>query len=217
MNEKAKDQSGMGIAGMVIGIISLFLSCLFVGGFLGVVGLILSIFGIASKDKGHGTSIAGIALNSVAIVVMMIMMFVAAVGSSDDKFTELEDKYYVGDTWENKTLRVAYTSRYEFTDYNQYNAPAKGNKIICAEFEFENIGSSDTSVTYADFHGYADGYEVEQSHAPDEAGFEFSIKMSAGRKGTGKVAFEVPEDSKEIEIEFSPNFWTSENVIFAYE
>ncbi|MCM1261401.1 MAG: DUF4352 domain-containing protein [Butyrivibrio sp.] len=130
---------------------------------------------------------------------------------------EQKDKYYVGDTWENKTIRVYYMDCYEFTDYNKYNAPADGNKIICAEFEFENIGNSDTSVMYTDFHGYADGYEVEQSYAPDGTGLDFTVKMSAGRKGTGKIAFEVPEDAQEIEIEFSPNFWTSENIIFVYD
>lgn len=128
-----------------------------------------------------------------------------------------KEKYKVGETWENKTIKVTYTNCYEFTDYDQYNAPADGNKIICAEFEFENIGNSDASVMYTDFHGYADGYEVNQSYAPEGTGLEFSVKMSAGRKGTGKVAFEVPENSSEIEIEFSPNFWTSENVIFVYE
>lgn len=135
----------------------------------------------------------------------------------EEQKEEIKDKYNVGDTWENKTLRMIYTDAYEFTDYNQYNAPADGNKIICAEFEFENIGKSDTTVMYTDFHGYADGYEVNQSYAPDGTGLDFTVKMSAGRKGTGKVAFEVPEDATEIEIEFSPNFWTSENVIFVYE
>lgn len=130
---------------------------------------------------------------------------------------EVKDKYRVGDTWENKTLKIAYTSSYEFNDYNQFNAPADGNKIICAEFEFENIGKSDTSVMYTDFHGYADGYEVNQSYAPDGTGLDFTVKMSAGRKGTGKIAFEVPEDAKEIEIEFSPNMFSSEKVIFVYE
>lgn len=128
-----------------------------------------------------------------------------------------KDKYKVGDTWENESLKVIYTSCYEFTDYNQYNAPADGNKIICLEFEFENIGKSDTTVMYTDFHGYADGYEVNQSYAPDGTGLDFTIKMSAGRKGTGKVAFEVPKDAQEVEIEFSPSFWSSQNIIFVYE
>lgn len=135
----------------------------------------------------------------------------------DSAEVESKDKYHVGDTWQNKHIKVTYTDCYEFTDYNQYNAPADGNKIICAEFEFENIGNSDSTVMYTDFHGYADGYEVDQSYAPDGTGLDFTVKMSAGRKGTGKVAFEVPENSSEIEIEFSPNFWTSENIIFVYE
>lgn len=134
----------------------------------------------------------------------------------EDK-AETKDRYYVGDIWENKTLRVTYTDCYEFTDFNQYNTPEEGIKVICAEFEFENIGDSDVTVMYTDFHGYADGYEVEQSYAPDGTGLDFSVKMSAGRKGTGIVAFEIPENATEIEMEFSPNFWTSENVIFVYQ
>lgn len=135
----------------------------------------------------------------------------------EEEKAEEKDKYNVGDTWESKTLKVDYIDCYEFSDYNQFNAPADGNKIICAEFEFENIGKSDTTVMYTDFHGYADGYEVNQSYAPDGTGLDFSVKMSAGRKGTGKVAFEVPQDAVEIEIEFSPNLWTSEKVVFVYE
>lgn len=135
----------------------------------------------------------------------------------EEPAAEEKSKYYVGDTWQNKYIKVIYTKCYEFTDYNQYNAPASGNKIICAEFEFENIGNSDETVMYTDFNGYADGYEVSQSYAPEGTGLDFSVKMSAWRKGTGIVAFEVPENAEEIEIEFSPNFWTSENVIFVYQ
>lgn len=130
---------------------------------------------------------------------------------------EKKDKYSVGDTYENKNLKMTYTNCYEFTDYEEYNAPSDGNKIICAEFEFENIGKSDTTAMYTDFHGYADGYEVEQSYAPDGTGMDFSLNMSPGRKGTGKIAFEVPINATEIEIEFSPSFWSSEKVIFIYQ
>jgi uncharacterized protein YxeA len=140
-----------------------------------------------------------------------------AAESQTETKEETKDKYYAGDTWQNKYIKVTYNKCYEFTDYTKYNAPSDGNKIICAEFEFENIGSSDETVMYTDFHGYADGYEVNQSYAPDGTGLDFSVKMSSGRKGTGIVAFEVPENAEEIEIEFSPNFWTSENIIFVYQ
>lgn len=134
----------------------------------------------------------------------------------NNKSADSSGKVYPGGTWENKYLRMTYTDCYEFTNYNQYNAPDAGNKIVCATFEFENIGTSDESVMYTDFNGYADGYQVNQSYAPDGTGLDFSVTLSAGRKGTGIVAFEVPEDASEIEFEFSPNFWTSEKVVFVY-
>lgn len=130
---------------------------------------------------------------------------------------DMNGKVYPGETWENKYLRIKYTNCYEFTDYNQYNAPEAGNKIVCATFEFENIGNTDETVMYTDFHGYADGYQVNQSYSPDGTGLDFTVSLSAGRKGTGIVAFEVPEDATEIEFEFSPNFWSSEKVIFLYQ
>lgn len=128
-----------------------------------------------------------------------------------------KDIYYVGDAFENKYIKMTYLSGYEFEDYDQYNAPKDGNIIICAEFEIENIGSSDQYISYIDFNGYADGYEVEQNYAPEGSGLYFSLDLSAGRKGKGIVAFEVPEDAEEIQIEFSPNIWTSEKVVFSYK
>lgn len=205
-----------------------------------IFGFILAIIDCTKKD-GHNKNLSHASLAICALWFLLCVYSavyfktadnttssvstkesVSANSSSSDatSTTQKNDsvtKYHVGDIYQNKYIKVIYTDCGEYTDYNQYNAPADGNKIIYATFEFENIGNSDRTVQYIDFHGYADGYEVNQSYAPDGTGLDFSVKMSAGRKGTGIVAFEVPEDAKEIEIEFSPNFWTSENVIFVYE
>lgn len=77
-------QSGLGIAGMVIGIISILLSCIIVGGFLGIIGLILSICGVAAKNRKIGTAIAGTVLNSLAIFIMIFMLVFSI---SDEKGT----------------------------------------------------------------------------------------------------------------------------------
>lgn len=82
INTNEKSQSGFGIAGMVIGIVSLLLACFLVGGFLGIVGLVLSIVGITQKGKKTGTAVAGIVLNILAIILMIIMFF-AIVSRSD--------------------------------------------------------------------------------------------------------------------------------------
>ena len=179
-----------------------------------IIGVICSCFGGEEKDNSKTDKISS---TTVAESQKKLAETNDNNTTQSETVVEVEkDKYNVGDTWENKSLKITYSSCYEFTDYNQYNAPSEGNKIVCASFEFENIGKSDTSVMYTDFHGYADGYEVSQNYAPKGTGIDFSVSMSAGRKGTGLVAFEVPSNAKEIEIEFSPNFFTSEKVVFVY-
>lgn len=128
---------------------------------------------------------------------------------------ETKDRYYVGDTWENKYVLVSYDKCGEYVSDNQFIQPADGNKYVYATFTFENIGKSDTSVGYWDFDCYADGYACDGTYAADDAAF--TQTLSSGRKMTGSVYFEVPVDALEIEFEYSPNFWTSEKVVFVYE
>ena len=125
--------------------------------------------------------------------------------------------YYVGDIYKDRDIKMTYLNAYEFTDFNDFNQPKDGYIVICAEFEVENISDSDQTVMYTDFNGYADGYEVEQSYSPEGTGMDFSLNLSAGRKGKGIVAFEVPIDSQEIQIEFSPNMFSDDKVIFSYK
>lgn len=126
-----------------------------------------------------------------------------------------EDKYYVGDIWKNKYVLVSFDKCGEYISDNQFIQPNEGNKYVYATFTFENVGNSDTTVSYWDFDCYADGYACEGTYGADDAGF--SQTLSSGRKITGSVYFEVPKDSAEIEFEFSPNFWTSEKIIFVYQ
>lgn len=131
---------------------------------------------------------------------------------------EKEEKtiYNVGDVYEDNLLRITYLKSYEFTDFSQYNQPKEGHKVICAEFEFENLGKTDSTIMYVDFQCYADGYEMQQSYAPEGTGIEFSLELSSGRKGIGVIAFEVPVDAQEIQIEYDLNVFTSDKVVFSY-
>lgn len=130
------------------------------------------------------------------------------------KEEETKDKYAVGDTWNNKYVLVSYDECGEYTSDNQFIQPADGNKYVYATFTFENVGKSDTTVAYWDFDCYADGFACEGTYTGD--GAAFSQTLSAGRKISGSVYFEVPKDVEEIEFEYSPSFWTSEKVVFVY-
>lgn len=77
-NQTQKQTNGLGIAGMVIGIISLVTVCCGgLGGFLGIIGLILSVVGACSKNKQKSTAVAGIVCNSISILIMIIILAIA--------------------------------------------------------------------------------------------------------------------------------------------
>lgn len=74
-------KNGLGIASMIIGIISLLLSCCY-GGFLGIVGLILGIIAMTKSDSKKGTAIAGIITSGIA-VLMSVILLIAGVSATD--------------------------------------------------------------------------------------------------------------------------------------
>ena len=73
--EKRKN-SGLGIAGMILGIVSVLFACVFFGGLTSIVGLILSIIAIAESNRKKGFSITGIILNSIALLIFIFLIIV---------------------------------------------------------------------------------------------------------------------------------------------
>lgn len=76
-------QSGLGIASLVLGIIGLCLSCVVIGVVPCAIGLILAIIGLAQKDRGHGTAIAGLVCSVIGIGIFLLEVFVIGASSSD--------------------------------------------------------------------------------------------------------------------------------------
>ena len=121
----------------------------------------------------------------------------------------------VGETYDKDGVKIEYLECGDLTDYSDWDAPASGNKIIYAKFNVTNESESDFSLVYWDFNCFADNKQVEAKYPGDE--YSFSIDLSPGRNGSGAVAFEVPEDATNIQIEYTPNIWISKHVIFQYE
>lgn len=136
--------------------------------------------------------------------------------TTEVKEDSAKESYSVGETWQNKFMTLEYTECGEFTDYSEYSQPAEGNKIVYANFNFENVSDTDQVAMYTDFTCYADDESCQQYYGMDETGMDFCETLSAGRKCSGTVAFEVPIDAKSIEFEYDTNFWTSENIVFVY-
>lgn len=68
-----KKQNGLGTAGMIIGIFALLFSCILIGGFIGIVGLIISIVAVTMTEKKKGNAIAGIVLNGISILILLFI------------------------------------------------------------------------------------------------------------------------------------------------
>ncbi len=61
-----RPQSGLGIAGFVVGLIGFLFGWIPLAGFLGTIGAVLAIVGLSQKGKRHGLAIAGLVLGLLA-------------------------------------------------------------------------------------------------------------------------------------------------------
>lgn len=104
-NTPAKQSNAMGIASMVLGIVSVVsmaLCCIPFFAFLplicGVPGIVLGIIGMKSCPK-RGYAIAGIIMSAISIVLTVIMLVLlvifAATGNLDEMIRKLEYSIYI--------------------------------------------------------------------------------------------------------------------------
>lgn len=128
--------------------------------------------------------------------------------------TAEKDEYVVGDEIITNDLRIVYVSSGEYTTDNDFLKPQDGNKYIFIELYFENLSTSDKGVTFYDFEGYADGYSASQFYSIEPS---LSATLSAGRFTTGKVAFEVPNNAANIEVEYKINWVSDKKIKFRYD
>lgn len=117
-----------------------------------------------------------------------------------------------GNVLTTKNLKVTYIScNSDFKKYNEFLPPNSGNKIVRAEFNIENISSTDQYVS--GFECYADNKKCDAYFGTDDATLSFD-SISSGRATTLILYYEVPKNAKEIEIEFEDNIWSNEKTKF---
>jgi len=86
---QGKQYGGLAIAGMVIGIVSLFIWWIpFIGLVLTIVGLILSGFGMKSDNRGM--AIAGLVTNILGLIGSLFWVLIVVLGI----FADLSRGYY---------------------------------------------------------------------------------------------------------------------------
>lgn len=79
-------QSGFGVAALVLGIVSILLACVGVGIVPAILGIIFAIIGLISKNRKHGTAIAGLICSIVGVIIFLFAFLAAdSIFNTDDK------------------------------------------------------------------------------------------------------------------------------------
>lgn len=139
---------------------------------------------------------------------------VGEVSSPNTQMSENKTEYKVGDILQDGDMKIVYVASGNYISDNQFLQPVEGNKYIFLKFAFENTGKTDNSISFYNFECYADGYSTERYY---DGNNDLSATLSAGRSTEGYLYFEVPENAKNIEIEYTPNFFSSDKIKFIYE
>lgn len=170
----------------------------------------------------------------IAVIILAIIIIGSAFGSSDDSQTQSqtnnnssiqkiettstteapkEKEITAGNEVTTDGLKIKYLScDPNYKKYNSYLAPKSGNKVVRTEFEFENVSKVDQYISGTDC--YADDAKCELYFGSEDSTLAAINSISPGRKVKAAVYYEVPKDSKKIELEIDGNFWKNEKIIF---
>lgn len=162
------------------------------------------------------------------IIAVILIFSLFAIGSGSDKASVSSDsasdnsqtttqkadepvKVKVGETLITNTLKITYKSSADDKGAEYFPA-ASGNKIIKLTFEIENISSTDQIVSVYDFKCYSDDVASSAYYYGDNG--LSTTTLSSGRKATGNVYFEVPQNANSIDVEYETNYWSGNKAIF---
>lgn len=144
---------------------------------------------------------------------------VEASASSPAPSEDVKTEFTVGDIVQLNDIVVTLTDVSENTGA-QFFTPTDGNVFVVCEFEIENNSSADIAVSsMLSFEAYVDDYATSMSLSAmlsvDTAQLDGTI--AAGKKMHGVIGYEVPEDWSNIEVRFTPDFWSGKEIIFVYD
>ena len=159
--------------------------------------------------------------------VIIIIVVIGVAGGSGDNTTvtsgntstetsktqeSTQKKVNVGDIVQTDEVKITYKSAGDYTKYNSYSKPKSGNKVVKAQFEFENI--SDGDVYLESMECYADGEKCEEYYYADDYKSPTLESLSKGKKVKAVLYFEVPKSAKNVVIEYETDYWSDEKVEF---
>lgn len=139
----------------------------------------------------------------------------ATIKEQEEASKEESNIYHKGDVINANGLKITYVDAEKWTGYSQYFPPEDGFMYIRIKVSAENTADADRYFSSFEFEGYADGKKIDQ-HFETEGALAGG-NISAGRTDEGYIYFIVPENAKEIEVEYETSFWTDKKAILKVE
>lgn len=127
--------------------------------------------------------------------------------------------FTVGETAELKNVQVTMTNVTESYG-GAYNKPSDGNVFVLVEFEIANNSEKELAISsFMSFDAYQDGYSTNLSLSAliEKTGEQLDGSIAPGKKMKGSVGYEIPDNYKELEINFQLDAWSSQKIVFRYE
>ncbi len=184
---------------------------------------------------------SGCLVSIVVFIFIVLIMIIASLGSDTDdaklvdtdnvtketsnETPKTEEKliFKVGETAEYKNVLVSLVG-YEESDGGDWGSPEDGNVFVFVNLEFANNSEKEITVSsMVSFSNYCDDYKLDFSSnafmalATDKAKQQLDGSVDAGKKLNGYLAFEVPQDWKELEIQYTDSLWASSKIKFVIE
>ena len=169
------------------------------------------------------------------VVAIILIAIIASAGNDEPKkvgdvstptISDTEPKeptkaekttFGVGEIAELKDVKVALIGVTE-SNGSQFNSPAEGKVFVLCEFEITNNSQADVAISsILSFKGYCDDYTCEYSLGALMAKGDknqLDGTVAPGKKMRGVVGYKVPTDWKELEVQFTPDFWTGKEIVF---
>lgn len=143
-----------------------------------------------------------------------------ATSKGTSKSTESQEEntdnkaYTIGDTIDDNGLLITLVSCDEYVSENEFITPEEGNKYIKINFEIQNNSEKTENISsYVSFSAYADDYSIEQTYV-DSSEKTLDGEVASGKKMNGSIFYEIPNDTKTLQVDYISNFWTDRRTTF---
>lgn len=85
--------TGFGIASMILGIVSILLSCTYFNIVTGIISVILGVIQIVKNEK-KGMAIAGIVCSVVSVIILLLLILLGSYMLSSGMYNEIMNSVY---------------------------------------------------------------------------------------------------------------------------